>query len=79
MPPPKPRTRANVKLNQALLLDGPISPPPTALPRITMKSYQGTKIEEVAALRLLLPNMVPTPYHDQMEPALIAFKPKRYI
>ena len=73
--PPKPRTQASVKLNQASLLDGPISPPPKALPRITMKSYAGTKIEEVAALRLLLPYMVSNPYQDQ-GPELQQFAPQ---
>ena len=60
--PPKQRTRLDARLRQATLHDGPISPPPTALPRNTIKLYAGTKIDEVAALRLLLPDEVSNPY-----------------
>ena len=60
--PPKPGTRLDARLHQASLLDEPIFSPSIAFPRTTMKPYAGTKIDEVAALRLLLPDMVSNPY-----------------
>ena len=73
--PQKPRTRSDARLRQASLLDGPISPPPTALPRTTMKPYAGTKIDEVAALRLLLPDKVSNPY-QVLAPVFREFAPR---
>ena len=73
--PPKPRARPDARLPQALLHEGPISPPPKALPRNTMKSYAGTKIDEVAALRLLLPDKVSNPY-QAIAPVFREFPPR---
>ena len=72
---PKPHTRSDARLRQAFIDEGPISPPPTALPRTTMKPYAGTKIDEVAALRLLLPDKVSNPY-QALAPVFRDFAPR---
>ena len=69
-PPPRPRTRSNARLTQATLDEGLIAPPKIPLPRVTIKSYAGTKTEEVAALQLLLPKDVSNPYQGPFSSAL---------
>ena len=75
-PPPRPRTRSNARLTQATLDGGLIAPQKIPLPCVTMKPYVGTKTEEVAALRLLLPKDVSNPYQGPFGSALKLHAPQ---
>ena len=75
-PPPRPRTRSNARLTQATLEEGLIAPPKIPLPRATMKSCTGTKTDEVAALRLLLPRDGSNPYQGPFSSALRLHAPR---
>ena len=75
-PPPRPRTRSNARLTQATLDEGLIAPPKIPLPRPTMKPCPGTRTDEVAALRLLLPRDGSNPYQGPFSSALRIHAPR---
>ena len=70
-----PRTRA---MNQATFDTVTISPPPADkwYPRVSMKAFNGTKEEEVAVLRHLLPKDASNPFKGSFNIKLRKYAPR---